>query len=503
MPKLQRRPLLGQSRDIHVNLWEPTSVLVPFLCFAIYYIYMSNDYITEADLPLFTSGSRFSLAGVFLQEGMEDMQATFDLFVREFPTVRNYVVAAGVEHIVDYLQHLKLSEAQLAWLEKHFKFSNKTIKYFQNYRFTGDLWAMPEGSLCFPQEPIIRITAPIIEAQIVEMFLINTVYLQTALASKIARFVIAANGKDVALGFNRSYGTDAAMKATRWTKIFGAKTSLAAYDFKCGDNPPFAVGTFHYLMMAFDSELDSFKKYLQYTQGKGYVLIDTYDSIRGIANYIKAAKEIESKGLRATGIQLDSGDLFELSLTARKMLDKAGLPNAKIFAMSNLDEHKVASLEAKHAPIDVYAGVTELLTPSDAPTLELVYKLSEVRHNDKISPKMKTASKKVSFPGRKQVFRHESDGRYVGDTICLESENLKGKPLLQQIIEKGELVTTLPSLKQIHDHFFAEKNKFDPAVFSVDKKFEYPVAISKKLQSLAKETRSEIEKAYVAVQHVS
>jgi nicotinate phosphoribosyltransferase len=457
---------------------------------------MVNDFIAQDDLPLFTSGSRFSLASVFLREGMQDMRATFDLFVREMPPSRNYFMFAGLEHVIAYLQNLRFKKDQLAWLEEHFRFSKKEIDYFRNFHFSGDLWAMPEGTLFFPNEPIVRITAPIIEAQIVEMFLINTVYLQTALASKLARFILAANGKEPALGFNRSYGMDAAMKATRWSKIFGAKTSLAVYDYKSGGSPPFSVGTFHYLMMAFGSELESFRKYLQHTQGKGYVLIDTYDSIGGLTNYIKAAKEIEAQGMQVAGIQLDSGDLYSLSCTARKMLNDAGLPHAKIFAMSNLDEWKVADLERRGAPIDVYGGLTQLLTPVDAPTMELVYKLSEVQHQGFVQPKMKTATQKVSLPGRKQVFRHEKAGRYIGDTLCLEEEKLDGAPLLQPIMRQGELVTSLPTLSQIHDHFFTEKTKFDPAMFSVDKSYNYPVAISDKLQQLAKETRKNITKAH-------
>ena len=180
---------------------------------------MINDFISKEDLPFFTSGSRFTLASVFLKEGMKDMHATFDLLIRELPKSRNFLVFGGLEHIADYLQNLEFSDKQLKWLETHFRFTPNEMKYFEKFRFSGEMLAMPEGSFLFSNEPIIRISAPIIEAQIIEMFLINSVYIQTAMASKLARFAIAANGKQLVLGFNRSYGTDAAMKATRWGQL--------------------------------------------------------------------------------------------------------------------------------------------------------------------------------------------------------------------------------------------------------------------------------------------
>jgi nicotinate phosphoribosyltransferase len=354
---------------------------------------------------------------------------------------------------------------------------------------------MPEGTLFFPNEPIIRITAPIIEAQFVEMFLTNAVYLQTILASKISRFVTAANGKQIGVGVGRCYGVDTAMMSARINEIFGNANPLALYHYK-HNSTAFGAGTFHFLLMAFANEADAFRAYLRRMHGKGYVLIDTYNSERGLKHFVKVAKELEKEGIKAIGVQLDSGDLYALSVLARKMFDEAGMPYLKIFGMSNLDEWKVADLERRGAPIDVYGGLTQLLTPVDAPTMELVYKLSEVQHRGTVEPKMKTSTQKVSLPGRKQVFRHEKAGRYIADTLSLEEEKLDDTPLLQPIIRQGKLVTKLSTLKQIHDHFFAEKKKFDPALFSVDKKFHYPVAVSDALQQLAKKTRENISKTH-------
>ncbi|MFH0830988.1 MAG: nicotinate phosphoribosyltransferase [Parcubacteria group bacterium] len=457
---------------------------------------MIKDLLSARDLSLFTSGSRFSLARVFLRENMQDMEATFDLFVRELPSTRNYLVFGGLELVAEYLRNLRLDEQQLAWMRPKFHLDDAELRYFKNFHFSGDMFALPEGTIFFPNEPLIRITAPIIEAQIIEMFLINAVYLQTTLASKIARLYVAARGKDLALGFNRSYGLDTAMKATRWSKIFDIKTSLAAYDYLMSNNPPFAVGTFHYLIMAFGNELDAFRAYLRQTQGKGYILVDTYDTIRGIRNFITAAKEVAKEGIQATGIQLDSGDPYELSRRARKMLDEAGLYKAKIFAMGNLDEWKVADLERRKAPIDVYAGVTEILTPTDAPTLELVYKLSEIRQAKKITPKMKTSAKKVSLPGRKKVWRMSKGGRYTHDIIGTEDEKVDGQPLLVPIIKKGRFDYAYPALPHIHKYFDEQVQHFEPDLFSVDKKFVYSVKTGDQLQKLAATTKTEIEKQH-------
>lgn len=453
---------------------------------------MIKDFIKKEDLPLFTSGSRFSLASVFLKEKMDHTIATFDLLIRELPSTRNFFVFAGLEHISEYLLNLNFNKQQLDWLKNSFDLSSDEIKYFRNFKFSGDVLAMPEGTLAFPNEPIIRITAPIIEAQIIEMFLINTVYLQTILASKISRFVHAANGKAVAIGFNRSYGMDAAMKSARINEIFGNTNSLALYHHK-HDSNPFGAGTFHYLIMAYEKEINAFRAYLKHMKGKGFVLIDTYDSIQGIKNFIKAAKELEKFGIKATGIQLDSGDLYKLSLLARKMLNDAELSYVKIMAMSNLDEWKVAELEKKHAPIDIYAGVTELLAPTDAPTIELVYKLCELRSNKKIYPKMKTATKKISLPGRKQVFRSSQNGKYTEDIIGLENEKLRGKKLLVPIIKKGKLVYHYPSSEQIRNYYREESKKFNNAIFSINRNIKYSVKISPSLNALAKKTRDGIK----------
>lgn len=457
---------------------------------------MFDDLLNKDDLSLFTSASRFQISTVFLRQKMEKDVATFDLFVREMPKERNYLVFAGLERVINYLRNLKLNPKQLAWLKKT-GISKEGYDYFKTFRFTGDIHAMPEGTIFFPNEPIMRVTAPIIEAQFIEWCIINFIFLETILASKFSRFIGAARGKELAFGYNRSYGPDTAMRAVRLDQIFGIPTSLACYFYKHKLPPSFSAGSFHYLIMAFDKELESFRAYLNNLGGRGYVLVDTYDSEKGIKNFIKAAEEFEKKsGKKVTGIQLDSGDLLDLSRKARRSMDKAGLKHAKIFAMGNLNEKKISALEQAKAPIDVYAGTTEMMTPIDAPTIELVYKLSEIEKSGKIYPKMKLAVEKKSFPGKKQVFRINGQGKYAKDVVGLEGEKIVGEKLLVPIIKKGKLVRKLPTLEQIGDYYREEKTKFDQKMFSVTKKFDYKVEISKRLSRLANETKRNIVKVH-------
>jgi len=427
---------------------------------------------------------------------MEKDVATFDLFVRELPKERNYLFFAGLERAVNYFLNLKLNRKQIVWLKKT-GISKEGLAYFKKFRFTGDVQAMKEGSIIFPNEPLIRVTAPIIEAQFVEWCLINFVFLETILASKFSRFVEAAGGKEVVFGYNRSYGPDTAMRAVRLDQIFGIPTSLMTYFYKHNLPPSFNAGSFHYLIMSFDKELAAFRSYLKHLHGRGYLLVDTYNSKNGVINFIKAAKEFEKETkLRVTGIQLDSGDLLSLSKMARTMMDRAGLKHAKIFAMGNLNEKKVAALEKAGAAIDVYGGTTEMMTPVDAPTIELVYKLAELERNGKILPKMKLSLEKKSYPGKKQVFRLKKNGRYVKDIIGLDGEKLPGEKLLMPVVKKGKLVRKMPTLKQIGDFYRKEKIKFSPEMFDVNKKFNYPVGVSSELKKLAKRTKTEIERAH-------
>jgi len=456
---------------------------------------VNDNLLTQEDFNLFTTGTRFVVGSVLWKSGMRDDVATFDLYVRELPPNRNYLIFAGLPSVINFLKNLRFTPKQIAWLHKSYNFEPDFLKYLRKFRFTGDIFAMKEGTIFFPNEPIIRVKANIIEATIIEMFLINSIYFPTIFASKLSRFLTAAGSKRGAVAYNRSYGPETALQSERVKEMLGTMGGLALYSYRSGV-PTFSTGTYHYLFTSFDSEIEAMRAYLLHTKGKGYVLIDTYESIRGIKNFIKVAKELEKINIKSTGIQIDSGDLYGLSVKARKMLDAAGLSYVKIFVMGNLDEWRVSDLEKNNPPIDVYSAGTELLTPTDAPTLELVYKLSEIERKGKIYPKMKLSSEKKSFPGRKQVYRIKKNGLYVKDIIGLEGEKLGGEKLLIPMIKNGKSVYKLPALKEIGDFYKKEKQKFDKKLFAVDKKVDYKIEISKKLSGLAEKTKKEIEKIH-------
>jgi len=449
--------------------------------------------INRKDLSLFTTANRFVLGRVFFESGMQNMIATFDLLVRDLPAHRNYLIFFGLEDIIDYIINLRFTNQQIKWLNNSYNFSPEIKRYFKNFRFTGDVWAMPEGSIFFGGEPIIRITAPLIQAQLLEMFLINAAYFPTIFASKLHRFITASQNKSNAVGYNRSYGVDTAIKAERIKEALGCLGGLALYNYKTG-TPTFSTGTYHYLIKAFNNEELAIKTYLRATKGRGYVLVDTYNTINGIKKFIYVAKELKLEKITPIGIQIDSGDHYKLVCQARRLLDQAGLKNAKIFLIGNLDEYKVAKLQKLKAPVDVYSGTTELLTPSDAPTMELVYKLAQLEHNNKIYPKMKTSTAKLSLPGKKQVYRLVQRNKYVKDIIGLSSDASLGQSLLRPIIKKGKLIRALPQLTDIKNYVTKQVKQFDKKLFDVNNTVKYPVIISRRLLDLTKKTAKEILK---------
>lgn len=342
----------------------------------------------------------------------------------------------------------------------------------------------------------MRFSAPIIEAQFIEMFLINTVFTQIILASKMARFVDAAQGRETYLGFNRCDGTDAAMKSIRIGQIVGiGRQSLALAAFKNSTVPLMARGTFHYLIQMFPTELAAFRAYMRHSPSQGSLLIDTYGIKEGIKNFILAAHELKRRGHLVNRVMIDSGDLYKNSCLARRALDKAGLPEVKIIVMSNLDEYKIHSLLRQKAPIDGFAGVTEILNSTDAPALEVVYKLAEMQKGKIRTPVMKLSKHKPSLPGRKQVWRVTKNSKYHHDVIGLANEKLAGQKLLVPIIKNGKLIRRLPTLKEIGQHYQSEIKKLPERLRSITQSANYQVHISPNLQALTKKTKLAIIKS--------
>jgi nicotinate phosphoribosyltransferase len=383
-------------------------------------------------------------------ESKKDTKAVFDLFIRRMPPNRSYFVAAGLADALDFLSNFNFDSQSIEFLRREGSFSERFLQYLSNLRFTGDVWALQEGEIFFPNEPILRVVAPIIEAQLVESFLLNTINLQTTIATKATRVVTAAAEKGVYdFSLRRTQGIDAAIKVARASYLAGCKGTSNVLAGQLYNIP--IVGTMaHSFVMSFKNEMTSFRAFAQTFPNNSILLIDTYDNIKGIKNAISVAKELEKIGSKLKAVRLDSGNLVKLSKKIRTILDKAGLKYVKIFASGNLDEYKIERLLHSKAAIDSFGVGTNMGVSEDAPYCDVIYKISEVTdRKGEFLPTMKLSKGKTTYPGRKQVFRIlDKNGMFLKDILALENENIEGKPLLTKVMEKGKIIYIPPSLDE-------------------------------------------------------
>jgi nicotinate phosphoribosyltransferase len=422
--------------------------------------------------------------------------ATFDLFVRELPRNRSYLVAAGLEDILEYIRNFSFSKEDINYLRSRKSFSEGFLTYLRNFKFKGDVWAMPEGTVFFANEPVIRVTAPIIEAQIIESFLLNTINLQTMIASKASRVVSAAQGRGVYdFSLRRTHGPEAGIKVARSSYIAGCSGTSNVLAGKLY-NIPIAGTMAHSFVMAFKQELDSFFAYGSTFPDKAILLVDTYDNKKGILNAIDIGLYLKANKHLLQGIRLDSGDIPFLSKLARRMLDKAGLKGVKIFASGNLDEFKIKKILKQSSRVDNFGVGTHMGTSLDAPSLDVIYKICEVTDEfGEFLPTMKLSKSKVTYPGRKQIFRiRGKGGRFVRDILGLEKEKINGLPLLIKVVNKGKIVYKAQPLEKIRN--FAKNNLsgFPETLKDVYPKYKYPVVVSLKLERLRRALISQLKK---------
>lgn len=422
--------------------------------------------------------------------------ATFDLIVRRLPEGRSYLVACGLEDILNYLKDLRFGKEDLNYLKKEKLFSQGFIDYLSDFKFRGDVWAMPEGTIFFENEPVIRVTAPIIEAQIIESFLLNTINLQTMIASKASRVVNSAKDRKVYdFSLRRTHGQDAGLKAARASYIAGCHGTSNCLAGKLYKIP--VVGTMaHSFVMSFKNEIDSFLAYSSTFPDRTTLLVDTYDTGKGIENAVTIGLYLKEKGSRLQGIRLDSGNIVSLSKLARRKFDKAGLNYVKVFASGNLDEFKIKELLKKGAMIDSFGVGTNMGTSIDAPSLDVIYKISEVTNEEgEFLPTMKLSKGKVTYPGRKQVFRVKGkNGKFLRDILGLENEKINGKPLLVKVVDKGRAIYKAPALEKIR--MFSKENlsKFPQALADAGKRYKYPLEVSPELRKLRKSLSNQLRK---------
>jgi nicotinate phosphoribosyltransferase len=422
--------------------------------------------------------------------------ATFDLFVRELPCNRAYLVACGLEDILNYIRALRFSREDLEYLRQRRLFSGNFLRYLSNFKFRGDIRAMPEGTIFFANEPIIRVTAPIIEAQIIESFLLNTINLQTMIASKALRVAYVASGRGVYdFALRRTHGVSAGIKVARSSYIAGFQGTSNVLAGKLYKIP--IVGTMaHSFVMSFKHELDSFLAYSSTFPDRTTLLVDTYDTKKGIQNAITTGLYLKEKGYSLKGIRLDSGDIISLSKFARRSLDKAGLKYTKIFASGNLDEFKIKDLLDKGARVDNFGVGTNMGTSIDAPSLDVIYKISEVTDEDgKFLPTMKLSKGKVTYPGRKQIFRvQDKGGRFIKDILGLEKEKIPGRPLLIKMVAQGRIIYRPPSLDKVRTSVKKSLAKFPGRLKEAYPRYKYPVIISPGLKKLRRSLANQLEK---------
>jgi nicotinate phosphoribosyltransferase len=440
---------------------------------------------------LLTDLYELTMAAGYFQTRFE-ARATFELFVRHLSPRRNYLVAAGLEQSLEFLEKVHFTKEEITYLRQHPMFRHirrEFFDYLASFRFTGDVWAMPEGTLAFPGEPLMRVVAPIIEGQIMETSLLATLSYQTMIASKAARVVTAAQGRQVVdFGARRAHGIQAGLLSARAAVIggcFGTSNVLAGQQF--------GIDTYgtqaHSWVMAHENEAESFGNFLEVFPEGSVLLVDTYD----VRN---AVKKIISMGRKPAGVRLDSGHLVKDSRWVRRELDRAGWNDVKIFASGDLDEFKLAKLLARGAAIDAFGVGTALATPGDAPHLSLIYKLVEVERGGKIREAAKFSAAKVTYPGRKQVFRHSTDaGELEVDQIALDGEPSKGgEPLLIEVMRGGRRLAPPEGVGALRDRCVAGLSHLPQRYRQINRTAVYPVRYSKKLDAMLEKVRQRVSR---------
>ena len=429
-----------------------------------------------------------TMAAGYLETHFE-ARATFELFVRSLPPRRNFLVAAGLEQALEFLETVRFSSGDIAYLRQHPAFARISAKFFDYlaaFQFSGDVWALPEGTVCFPGEPLLRITAPIAEAQIMETALLATISFQTMIASKAARVAKAAAGRPVVeFGARRAHGIESGVLAARAAYIGGC---MGTSNVRAGQL--FGVPTYgtqaHSWIMAHDREEDAFAQFMNIFPRHSVLLLDTYD--------VRAALEkVIAIGRKPRGVRLDSGDLAADSIRVRKKLDEAGWGDVEIFMSGDLDEERIASLLEAGARVDTFGVGTSLSTSSDAPSLGVLYKLVELERRGEVLEAAKFSAAKVTYPGRKQVYRKTDRDNYAGDVIALEEEHMPGEPLLVPVMRAGKRASPVAPLAELQKRCQSQIERLPAAVRALAvSDAAYDVRHSARLEALLEEVRERI-----------
>jgi nicotinate phosphoribosyltransferase len=441
-----------------------------------------------ANDPLLTDLYQINMMQAYLDHGDLDT-AVFELFSRSLPARRGFLVAAGLEQVLEYLETLSFSEADIAWLESTGRFRNNLLDYLRGFRFTGDVHAMPEGTVFFANEPILRVTAPLPQAQFVESRLINILHFQSLIAAKAARCVLAAPGKLlVDFGLRRAHGAEAGLMAARASYLAGfagTATVLAGETFGL----PLYGTMAHSFIEAFDDEAKAFEAFARARPDNLVFLLDTYDSEAAARKVVALAPRLAAAGITIRGVRLDSGDLVALSHSVRSILDRGGLAGVTIFVSGGLDEDSLLAFAATNAPIDGIGIGTSLTTSADVPAADCVYKLQEYAG----IARRKRSEKKATWPGRKQVWRrYDADGHIAGDVLSLEDDSHDGETLLRPVMTAGRRAGPPVSLDEARRHAKEELARLPGPLRRLEPGASYPVEVAAPLKRLAAEVDNRI-----------
>ncbi len=438
---------------------------------------------TTETLGINTDLYELTMAAAYFEAGSAEQRATFELFTRRLPANRSFLVAAGLEQALHFILNVTFSDAALAYLRSLPNFQHvdkRFFDYLKSFRFSGDVYALPEGTVFFGNEPLLQVSGPVIEAQILETLLINTLNFQTMVASKASRLCLAARHRQVVdFGMRRAHSPQAGVEAARAAFIGGCDgTSNVLAGFETCI-PVFGTMA-HSFVQFFDQEADAFARFQAAFPDDTIFLVDTYDTLKAVEKVVKLGGKI-------SGVRLDSGNLQDLAVRTRELLDRHGRKDIRIFASGNLDEGKIHALTLGDLPIDGFGVGTDLVVSSDAPSCEMVYKLVEVFEDGRAMPRMKTSQAKSTTPFRKQVYRSLARAGFAGDLICRWDEaapisrGVEYQPLLDQYVKAGELCRDLPDVRAIKAYARRQLALLPTPHKLLHSSQEYPVEFSREL----------------------
>jgi nicotinate phosphoribosyltransferase len=454
----------------------PGSVLNPDIA-------RQSSNMDPATSPLLTDLYQLNMIQAYLDHG-ETKTAVFEFFVRKLPDRRGFLMAAGLESALDFLENLRFSTEELEWLARSRRFGKELLDYLAHLRFSGDVHAMPEGTVFFANEPILRVTAPLPEAQFVETRLINILHFQSLIAAKAARMVLVAQNKLlIDFGLRRAHGADAGLMAARASYIAGFAGTATVLAEKVFGIPIYGTMA-HSFVQAFDDETAAFESFASARPDNLVLLIDTYDTEAAARKVVALAPRLKAAGIMIRGVRLDSGDLIALSKSVRHILDEGGLADVIIFASGGIDEDELAACAQESAPIDGYGIGTSLATSSDAPALDCAYKLQEYAG----LARRKHSAGKATWPGRKQVWRRYGlDGRMTGDILSVADDDQAGESLIKPMMQGGGRIFPLPPLADIRAHATRELARLPEPLRRLEPGASYPVMIADALVRLTAE----------------